>query len=138
MVDSVQVASEVIIGSYQYDHEGLTNVLERRLRGRAPLDVTILLDREMYNCNTPHGHRSRLDRLKRIGAELVLCRGSRSTGSFHAKAVVVDRRTAFVGSANITDKSVRNGELCFVLRGPPVAKIMQFLHDEKSRGFIAQ
>jgi len=138
MIDSVEEASEVIIGSYQYDHEGLTHVLERRLRGRAPFDLTILLDREMYNSNTPHGQGSRLNMLKRLSAELVLCRGTRSSGSFHAKAVVIDRRTAYVGSANITNKSLRNGELCLVLRGAPVAEILQFLHNEKARGFVAQ
>jgi hypothetical protein len=138
MVASVNAAREVIIGSYQYDHEELTNILERRLRGREPFDLTILVDQEMYNSKKPPGSRGRLDRLRRLSAELVLCRGTPSTGSFHAKAVVVDRRHAFVGSANITNKNSRNAELCFRLKGPPVADILQMLHNEKARGFAAQ
>ena len=131
-------ASEIIIGTYQYDHEALANLLEHRLRSRQALDLTILLDREMYTGKTPHGQRALVDRLKRLSAEVVLCRGTRATGSFHIKAVVADRRTAFVGSANITNKSARNAELCLVLRGPPVAKILEILHNEKARGFTLQ
>ena len=138
MLESVSEASEIIIGTYQYDHEALTNLLEHRLRSRQALDLTILLDREMYTGKTPHGQRALVDRLKRLSAEVVLCRGTRATGSFHIKAVVADRRTAFVGSANITNKSARNAELCLVLRGPPVTKILEILHNEKARGFTLQ
>ena len=34
MLESVREASEIIIGTYQYDHEALTNLLEHRLRSR--------------------------------------------------------------------------------------------------------
>jgi len=92
----------------------------------------------MHGSKTPVHQRSRLDRLRRAGATIVLCRGMRSTGSFHAKAVVIDRRTGFVGSANTTDKSLRNGELCFRLRGPPVMEVLQFLQRERDGGMELQ
>jgi phosphatidylserine/phosphatidylglycerophosphate/cardiolipin synthase-like enzyme len=138
MLDGIYQASEVFLGTYQYDHEELTDVLERRLRGRSAFECIVLLDKEMHDSKTPFHQRSRLDRLRRAGATIVLCRGTRFTGSFHAKAVVIDRRTAFVGSANTTDKSLRNGELCFRLRGPPVMEVLQFLQRERDGGMELQ
>ena len=134
MLEAINDASEVILGTYQYDHEGLTDVLERRLRGRSAFDCVVLLDREMHSLRTPYQQRPRLERLRRAGARIVLCRGTPSTGAFHAKAVVIDRKTAFAGSANMTAKSLRNGELCFRLRGPPVLDVLQFLLNERDRG----
>ena len=134
MIECIGDASEVFIGSYQYDHPGLTDVLERRLKGRAAFECTVLLDREMHNARAAHHQRPSLERLRRAGAAIVLCRGTPSTGTFHAKAIVVDRRTAFVGSANTTTKSLRNGELCFRLRGPPVMDVLQFLFTERDGG----
>ena len=134
MIASIRGASEVVVGSYQYDHEGLTNVIESCLRGRSAFECVVLLDREMHRLGTPYHQRPRLERLRRAGATIVLCRGTPSTGAFHAKAVVTDRRTAFIGSANTTTKSLRNGELCFRLRGPPVMDVLQFLQQERDGG----
>ena len=134
MIDYIRDACEVGVGSYQYDHEGLTDVLECRLRGRSAFECVVLLDREMHSLRTPYHQRPRLERLRRAGATIVLCRGTPSTGAFHAKAVVTDRRTAFIGSANTTTKSLRNGELCFRLRGPPVMDVLQFLQQEPDGG----
>ena len=134
MIESINDASEVVVGSYQYDHANLTDALENRLRGSSAFDCVVLLDGEMHRLNTPPRQRPRLERLRRAGATIVLCRGTVSTGAFHAKAVVTDRRTAFLGSANATQKSHRNGELCFRLRGPPVLDVLQFLQQERDGG----
>ena len=48
MLEFVREASEVSIGTYQYEHEALANLREHRLRSRQAFDLTILLDREMY------------------------------------------------------------------------------------------
>ena len=140
MLGAINDASEVILGTYQNDHEGLTDVLERRLRGRSAFDCVVLLDREMHSLRTPYHQRARLERLRRAGkgATIVLCRGTPPTGAFHAKAVVIDRKTALAGSANLTAKSLRNGELCFRLRGPPVPDVLQFLLNERNRGEALQ
>ena len=134
MLDSIRDAGEVVLGSYQYDHEELTDVLERRLRDRSAFDCVLLVDREMFKGKTPFQQRPRLERLRRAGATIVLCRGTPSTGAFHAKAVVTDRRTAFLGTANTTQKSLRNGELCYRLRGPPVLDLLHFLQRERDGG----
>ena len=52
----------------------------------------------------------------------------------HGKGSVADRRVAFTGSANFTDKSERNSELCWCLRGPPVLDTLGFLSEECQRG----
>ena len=88
----------------------------------------------MHRLRTAYHQRPRLERLRRAGATIVLCRGTPTAGAFHAKAVVIDRRTAFIGSANTTTKSLRNGELCFRLRGPPVLDVLQFLQQERDGG----
>ncbi len=134
MIDCIGGASEVMVGTYQYDHPGLTEVLESRLRGNAAFECTVLLDREMHTARAAHYQRPRIERLRRAGATVVLCRGTSSSGAFHAKAVVVDRRTAFVGSANATAKSLRNAELCFRLRGPPVMDVLNFMSAEREAG----
>ena len=134
MLTCVMTAYLVVIGSYQYDHGPLTDLLLRRLSRPDAFELVLLVDRECYGQRTPHLQRPRLELLRRAGATIVLCRGTASTGAFHAKALVADRRTAFVGSANLTGKSARNGELCFRMRGPPVAEIMQFLEIEKANG----
>ena len=54
----------------------------------------------------------------------------------HGKSLVTDRRFAFVGSANFTDKSERNGELLWQLRGMPVLDTLDFLQEECSKGTL--
>ena len=134
MLACVMVACSVMIGSYQYDYGPLTDLLLRRLSRRDAFELVILVDRECYDSKSPFAQRPRLQLLRRAGATVVLCRGTPASGAFHAKALVADRRTAFVGSANFTQKSVRNGELCFRMRGPPVNDIMNFLETEKANG----
>ena len=134
LLASVNVAREVIIGTYQFDNAALTDTFERRLRSRSEFNLVLLIDGEMYTSRVPYHQKSRLERLRRAGATVVCCRGTASTGSLHAKAMVTDRRTAYVGSANFTSKSLRNAELCLRLRGPPVREILQFLQTEQTAG----
>jgi len=54
----------------------------------------------------------------------------------HGKSLVTDKRFAFVGSANFTDKSERNGELLWQLRGMPVLDTLDFLQEECSKGAL--
>ena len=126
MLSCVSTATHVIIASYQFDHGRLTDLLLSRLASPKPFELVLLMDAESYGLRAPLQQRRRLNSLQRSGAELVLCRGTPSTGTLHAKALVADRRTAFVGSANLTEKSARNGELCFRMWGPPVLDIMHF------------
>ena len=134
MIEAVRDASEVFSGTYQYDHTLLNDVFLQRLGGNRAFDLILLIDKECFENRTPYRQRPMLNNLRRAGAEVVLCRGTVSTGSFHGKALVVNRRTAFVGSANLSQKSERNGELCWRMRGPPVLDVLEFLEEERQRG----
>ena len=90
------------------------------------------MDADSYGQRAPLQQRRRLNSLQRSGAELVFCRGTPSTGTLHAKALVADRYTAVPGSANLTEKSARNGEFCFRMRGAPVFDIMHLLNKERA------
>ena len=57
----------------------------------------------------------------------------RGMGSFHAKGLVVDRRTLYTGSANVTNKSCENNEWCLRATGPVVKQVLQKLADYRVR-----
>ena len=42
----------------------------------------------------------------------------------HMKMIILDWRIAFVGSANLTQKSLQNAELTMRVRGPPVSDFL--------------
>ena len=128
-------AHHVIIGSYMFDNEALTSALERRLADSSDFDLTVMVDREMFLLRQPVRQRPRLDRLRRAYAQVLLCRGLPPLGSFHYKAVVLDRRTAYLGTANLTYKAeAANEELCWRLRGPPVLGVLARLETQRQRG----
>jgi len=62
---------------------------------------------------------------------LVSCggKGTMRGGRLHAKAVVFDRRIAFMGPANLTNKALRNAELCWHVEGPQVSAILRFMEE---------
>ena len=134
LLDAVRDAPEILAASYQFDNPALSSLLDRRLRDRSMLDVTILVDKEQVLGRTIHYQRSRLMSLKRSGASIILCSGDPPHGSFHVKAVIINRRICFCGSANLTYAAATNAELCLRLTGPPVAAILFQLMASKARG----
>ena len=56
-----------------------------------------------------------------------------SNASLHAKAVVIDQRTVFIGSLNMDGRSARiNSELGLVIRSPEIARQVTSLLDDIS------
>ena len=53
--------------------------------------------------------------------------GSSLVGQLHAKAVVLDRSVAYVGSANFTRNSLSNRELVCRVRGPSVMEVLEMI-----------
>jgi cardiolipin synthase C len=54
-----------------------------------------------------------------------------SNASLHAKALVIDQRTVFIGSLNMDRRSARfNSELGLVMRSPDIAKQVSNLFDD--------
>ena len=77
--------------------------------------------------------RPRLLELQKLGGEVYLCSGDGRFGSLHAKALVMDSRIAYSGSANYTFKSQSNIEVVVRLVGPQVRVIEQLFLDCKAR-----
>ena len=140
IVEAVATARHVFSGTYQFDHTLLHETFLRRLSScrLRPFELVVLVDKECYEKGTPSRQGTMLRNLRRAGAEVVLCRGTVATGAMHGKAIVVDRRTAFMGSANLTQKSERNGELLWRMRGPPVMDVLEFLEEERQGGTALQ
>ena len=128
-------ASEVEMATYQYDCPSLQKVLLKRLKGRSPFSLKVYLDAEMFGAATPRYQKSRVKELWQAGAQVFLCKGPGPQGSFHAKAVVVDRRYLYTGSPNFTYKSHNNEELCWRMTGPVVGQVLQklVLHSQKRK-----
>ena len=125
LLGAVSGADEVLVATFLFDHSGLTDLLLRRLRSRSPCVVTILVDREGMAERTCRHQRPRLRELRAAGADVYLCRGPGRFGRLHLKALCVDRRTAFTGSANLTEKSLQNEEMHLKMVGPPVPSILE-------------
>ena len=124
LLAEVAEASHVLISVYLYDANDLHSILVRRLRGRSPFALQMLVDKEGYDERTAPRQQPKLLELQTVGAEIFLARGCGRLGRLHSKAVVVNHRVAFVGSANLTEKSKQNHELVCKLRGPPVRKVL--------------
>ena len=132
LLSDVSDASEVSVSTLLYDHQGLTGILLRKLR-LGNFKVEVVVDREACEAQPPVAPRQapRLRALCEAGAEVLLARGVGRLGRLHGKALVCDRRVAYCGCANFTDKSSANSELCLRLRGPPVADVLKFVIDAK-------
>ena len=116
-------AQNVLVASYSFDHVGVFDCLCRLLRKRPRPSVRLVVDEELFGARTTRGQRSKLHDLRELGAAVYLGGGSTPLGSLHAKGVVINKRVAFFGSANLTQKSLQNAELTFRATGPPVADV---------------
>ena len=135
MVESIRTAGEVELASYIYDHPRVHDMLVKRLRGRADFKLNVYVDSEGFYAQPKlsQHQRSRVAELRAAGANVYLCRGPGRLGRFHCKAVVVDRRYMFVGSANITAKSESNDEDCYKVAGPSVTRKLKKLAAKRAK-----
>ena len=132
LVEDVGSARSVLVSTYMYDHQALTDKLLSRLR--AGSEVCVLIDKESFQGKVPHRQKARLTALEEKGAQVWLCTGPGPRGIHHKKGVVVDRRVAYVGGPNLTDKSENNGEQCFRMCGPIVQDIIEDFQSSKLLG----
>lgn len=123
----LSTASEVELASYIYDDPSLQKVLLQRLKGRWDFKLNMYVDAEMFAGTGCRYQRKRLRDLCEAGAKVFLCKGPGRQGSFHMKALVVDRRYLYSGSPNFTYKSHCNEELCMRITGGEVAKVLEKL-----------
>lgn len=101
--------------------EGIRQALDDAV-GRG-VTVTLMLERQQDNPKF-HGHGEPFPGLR--GRRLTWPASARSPGAaMHAKVLVVDRRTALVGSANLTGYALeRNLECGLLIRGGPVPELL--------------
>jgi cardiolipin synthase C len=135
--EAIRMAKKSLLASSPYFVPGPTGMeLLRELRGRG-VDVTVLTN-SLGSTDEPAVHlgysRYREDML-RMGVHLYELSSSRvktnkrmflfgkSLGRLHAKLVVIDRQTSFVGSMNLDPRSATiNTELGAVIRSPQLAR----------------
>lgn len=129
-------AREVVLASYVFDHSGITRALVHRLR--EPVTVCVLVDEASLHERTCRGMRARLAELSSAGATIVSCRGEPPFGAMHIKAVCLDRRMAYTGSANLTNKALSNRELVMRLKGPPVREVLNALEAARRCGSVVE
>ena len=135
----VRSATRVDVASYIFDHPALTDVMERRFWGSTPFAASISVDKESFEGRSYVHQRPRLRRLYEAGGEdctIHLCRGTPPHGSMHVKALIVDRRRLYMGSANFTYKSDFNVELALRVTGPPVNEVLGFLNEVHRQGIV--
>ena len=134
VVEAVQKARSIEMGTYMFDDTRLYEVLLGRLRDSSDFSFKLCLDGEAYHGPTPKNQKRRVDSLLRRGAEVFLCKGIGRQGSYHVKEMVVDRRFLFTGSANFTSKSRCNRERCYKITGACVAEALVDLAGERAEG----
>ena len=128
------VASEVELASYVYDHPAVHQKLLQRLRGRRDFTLNVYVDQEQFSKGAARHERGRLCELLAAGANVYMCKGRRGRGSYHCKALVVDRRYLYTGNANLTLQSTNNHELVFKMTGPPVRDVLERLAQHRVAG----
>ena len=74
----------------------------------------------------PQNQKRRVRELLRLGATVYRCKTGKQ-GSYHCKALVINRRVLYTGSANLTGNSRRNSETVFRMTGPVVEQVLRQL-----------
>ena len=122
----IKVASGVMVASLVVDDPDICNLLLSRLKSREKFACEVYVDEDTYTKmrkQYPH-QRPRLLELQKHGASVFLCSGREYCeefgvkgyrGHFHMKALVIDNKIAYRGSANATRNSPINTELFFSL-----------------------
>ena len=117
----------------------LNEVVLKQLRSRRPFSCGVLVDKQAYDAKHSRYERVRLQGLKDLGATIYLCKGFSGVQEFgphalpcifHIKALVLDGRVAYYGSANLTRSSRKNKELVTRVVGAPAIEIYRGLVTE--------
>lgn len=136
MLADTKQAQSFVAASYVFDDEETQKMLLERLRSPRPFECHLIVDAAAHREARSRGQRSCLKALKEAGAKVYFGKGSNDDaarrlfgrkaygGQMHLKAVVIDSRVAYVGSANCTRQARCNSELMCRLTGPPVTQVL--------------
>ena len=122
VVEDLRDARDVELASYCMDEDALFRVLERGLSRN--LNLNLYIDREQFAGGVPRKQRAAIRRLYDKGAKVYICKGLRRNGSFHSKALLINRRVLCMGGANFTNKSHDNRETMFRATGQVVSEVL--------------
>jgi hypothetical protein len=146
-IGEIGQASIVLIGSYMYDDATLHAKLLARLRGRLAFTCDIIVDKQTYEARSCPGEYTKLHELKAAGASVYLCSGDLNVaveifgrnavvGYFHVKAIAIDGKIAYHGSANFTKSSRKNVECVARYVGKPALDMFKGLGGSRDTGEI--
>lgn len=115
-------ASHAVVTSYIFNSKGFFDVLLKRLKkkSRDPFTCLVLVDDAAYEENKAPHERRMLKELKDDGAQVWLCTGRSKGGIFHWKALLLDSRIVYWGTANLTNNSLNSRDLMQRLTGPAI------------------
>ena len=127
----VKSASHIHLACFAFDQPRMTSELLKRLTEPEKPECLIVVDAAYYDSRKAKYQRPRLRDLQKNGATVRLASGttsyvggSKCVGAMHVKALVIDRRIAYVGSGNMTFSAQFNRELMFRMVGPPVTEVL--------------
>ena len=132
-LEEIRQASGVDLAMCVFDSQQILQALLSRLKDRTQFSCSIVVDQSSYDEKASTFQRSRLLQLQGCGARVVACRGFDASYLYgsnarkritHLKCLVIDKRLAFAGTANVTTSSRSNREAVFKFRGPSVQQIL--------------
>jgi len=104
-VADLRDARDVELASYCMDEDALFRVLERGLSRN--LNLNLYIDREQFAGGVPRKQRVAIRRLYDKGAKVYICKGLRRRGSFHSKALLINRRVLYMGGSELYEQEPR-------------------------------
>ena len=134
MQSDLKNARDLEIASYCMDEARLFNTVAELFPA---CKVNLYIDKEMLADATKEKQRKRVRQLHRTGAHVYVLKGVRRLGSFHPKALIINRRIMYFGGANFTDKARRdNRETTFRATGHVVEEILEDASDWRAAGTL--
>ena len=138
LVSDVRTATtEIVACSLSYDDPDLHRALLARARARPAVRVELFVDKQQLNSGRPTFERERLRELAAAGVVVWTARGQSHVhvfgeggqnkfGQLHSKAVVLDKKVAYQGSANLTRNSRCDEDLVVRFSG---GRVVQDLYE---------
>ena len=132
-LSELAASSNVVVSSYMFDEPAVHEALLKKLRGRSSFACDVFVDARAYEQKTCYHEGPRLRSLRDAGATVHLCTGksgkaeygpSGLPGAHHIKALILDRKIAYLGSANLTRAARTNNEIMHRFTGPPAETIL--------------
>ena len=121
-------AKHAVLTSYVFNNVQMHATLCRNLR-RPDFTCSVLVDDDGYTNNKASNEKRLLGELKYLGAQVCLCSGRARGGIFHWKALLLDSRILYWGTANFTQATLNHRDLMQRLTGPAINDVKEGIDD---------